>query len=81
MEILVNTAFDNKLHKFEEIEIALSDAILAWRLLKSFNLSEIHFQFLYPPHKKWPFNSMRDILKALKAGTKKSVYEEVDNTN
>lgn len=55
--------FDNKLNKIREMKIELPNAILVCRLLKSYNLNEIHFQLALSITQEMTFNNMRHIKK------------------
>ena len=68
--------FDLKHHKLKECGVTLSDAIIACRLIRSCNLSEVHFQLALSTVANMTFEDMRKTLKKLfydSCGIKKSL--------
>ena len=57
--------FDRRHYKLKECDVELPDAIIACRLLKSCNLSEVHFQLALSTTKNMTFDDMRATLKKL----------------
>ena len=57
--------FDQRHYKLKESEVELPDAVLACRLLKSCNLSDVHFQLALSTTPVMTFENMRNTLKRL----------------
>ena len=57
--------FDLKHHKLKECGVTLPDAIVACRLIRSCNLSEVHFQLALSTVSNMTFEDMRKTLKKL----------------
>ena len=57
--------FDRRYHKLRECKVELPDAIVACRLIKSCNLTEMHFQLALSTTPKMTFEDMRCTLKKL----------------
>ena len=57
--------FDRRYHKLTECDVKLPSAIIACRLLKSCNLSDVHFQLALSTTSEMSFESMRATLKKL----------------
>lgn len=57
--------FDRRYFKLRECDVTLPDAIVACRLLKSCNLSDVHFQLALSTTSVMSFESMRLTLKKL----------------
>ena len=57
--------FDRRYHKLTECDVKLPSAIIACRLLKSCNLSDVHFQLALSTTTQIDFESMRATLKKL----------------
>ena len=57
--------FDNRHFKLEEVNVNLPDAVVACRLLKSCNLSDVHFQLALSTTSTMTFKNMRKTLKRL----------------
>jgi len=57
--------FDLRLHKLKECKVDLPDAIVACRLLKSCDLSDVHFQMALSTCDTLTFENMRKTLKRL----------------
>ena len=59
------SAFDSKMYQLRDVNVELPDAILACRLVKSCNLSDIHFQLALSTTPEMTFMNMRHTLKRL----------------
>ena len=57
--------FDRRHYKLKECKVELPDAVVACRLLKSCNLSDVHFQLALSTTPKMTFENMRATLKKL----------------
>jgi hypothetical protein len=57
--------FDLRHHKLKECGVTLPDAVIACRLLKSCNLSDMHFQLALSTTQNMTFEAMRSTLKKL----------------
>ena len=57
--------FDRRYHKLKECKVELPDAVVACRLIKSCNLSDIHFQLALSTTPQMTFEDMRTTLKKL----------------
>ena len=57
--------FDRRHYKLKECGVNLPDAVVACRLIKSCNLSEMHFQLALSTTPKMSFEDMRNTLKRL----------------
>ena len=57
--------FDRRYHKLTECKVKLPSAIIACRLLKSCNLSDVQFQLALSTTTEMNFESMRETLKKL----------------
>ena len=57
--------FDQRCHKLKECGATLPDAVVACRLIKSCNLSEMHFQLALSTTSEMTFENMRTTLKRL----------------
>ena len=57
--------FDKKYFKLKECEVVLPDSVLACRLLKSANLSDVHFQLALSTTGEITLENMRKTLKRL----------------
>ena len=57
--------FDKRYYKLKECKVTLPDAIIACRLLKSCNLSDVHFQLALSTTPSLTFDNMRTTLKKL----------------
>ena len=57
--------FDRRHHKLKECGVTLPDAVVACRLIKSCNLSEVHFQLALSTTPTMTFEAMRNTLKKL----------------
>ena len=57
--------FDQRYHKLKECGATLPDAVVACRLIKSCNLSEMHFQLALSTTSEMTFENMRTTLKRL----------------
>ena len=61
--------FDLHHYQLKECGVSLPDAVIACRLMKSCNLSNVHFQLALPTTPKMTFEDMRSTLKKLFAET------------
>jgi len=57
--------FDSRYHKLKECDVSLPDAVVACRLLKSCNLSDVYFQLALSTTTQMTFEAMRATLKKL----------------
>jgi hypothetical protein len=57
--------FDLRYYKLSQCEVTLPDAVIACRLLKSCDLSDVHFQLALTTTTKMTFENMRSTLKKL----------------
>ena len=57
--------FDKRLYLLKECGVQIHDAVLACRLLKSCNLSDVHFQLALSTTKEMTFENVRATLKKL----------------
>ena len=57
--------FDRRYHKLRECKVELPDAVVACRLIKSCNLSDMHFQLALSTTPKMTFEDMRQTLKKI----------------
>ena len=57
--------FDKRHYRLKECKVSLPDAVVACRLLKSCNLSDMHFQLALSTTAKMTFEDMRATLKKL----------------
>ena len=70
--------FDRRYHKLKECKVSLPDAVVACRLLKSCNLSEMHFQLALSTTTNMTLDDMRATLKKLFAETSSSIDGDRD---
>ena len=57
--------FDSRYHRLKECKAVLPDAVVACRLLKSCNLSDVYFQLALSTTSEMTFEAMRSTLKKL----------------
>ena len=73
--------FDLKHYRLKECGVTLPDAIIACRLIKSCNLSEVHFKLCLSTVPKMTFEDMRRTLKKIFSDTKTVDSSWVSQTN
>ena len=73
--------FDRRHHKLKECGVELPDAVVACRLIKSCNLSEMHFQLALSTTPKMTFEDMRNTLKKLFAECGNKIACVTNNPN
>ena len=73
--------FDLRHYKLKECGVELPDAVVACRLIKSCNLSEMHFQLALSTTPKMTFEDMRNTLKKLFAECGNKIACVTNNPN
>lgn len=62
------SSFERLYFKFSQYDMKLPDAVLAYRLLESCNLADIHFQLAMTTINKITFGNMKDTLRRIFSG-------------
>ena len=73
--------FDLKHYKLKECGVTLPDAIIACRLIKSCNLSEVHFKLCLSTVPKMTFEDMRRTLNKIFSDTKSADISWANNSD